>query len=337
MSRQPQDDQVAAAAAALKAAGVADADAARYTPLSGGTYNTVLRVDLDDHRQWVVKIPPPPDTPRLGYEHELLRGEVLFYTSAATAADIPVPEVVHSELDPHAVGGPCLISTLRPGTPWHEISGTIPDGERRRLREELGRLVARLHTVTGTGFGYPAEPFGPPAASWRQAFTGIMDGVLDDAERYRASLPVPVARVRGLFAAVAGVLDDVVTPALVHFDLWEGNLLLDGEAGARTLSGVIDGERMFWGDPVADFVSLALLGNVEDDADFLSGYAAVAGPPRFDDSVRLRLALYRAYLYLIMLVEAVPRGYSPEESARTQQRVAPHLLAALRDMEAVGG
>ncbi|MGO4754961.1 aminoglycoside phosphotransferase family protein, partial [Streptomyces sp. 2MCAF27] len=80
MCRQPQDDQVAAAAAALKAAGVADADAARYTPLSGGTYNTVLRVDLDDHRQWVVKIPPHPDTPRLGYEHELLRGEVLFYT-----------------------------------------------------------------------------------------------------------------------------------------------------------------------------------------------------------------------------------------------------------------
>jgi hypothetical protein len=33
----------------------------------------------------------------------------------------------------------------------------------------------------------------------------------------------------------------------------------------------------------------------------------------------------------------VPRGYSPEESARTQQRVAPHLLAALRDMEAAGG
>ncbi|MFK4263794.1 hypothetical protein [Streptomyces milbemycinicus] len=65
---------------------------------------------------------------------------------------------------------------------------------------------------------------------------------------------------------------------------------------------------MFWGDPVADFVSLALLGNVEDDADFLSGYAAVAGPPRFDGSVRLRLALYRASLYLIMLVEAVPRG-----------------------------
>ncbi|MES4902222.1 MULTISPECIES: aminoglycoside phosphotransferase family protein [unclassified Streptomyces] len=333
MIRQPQDDQVSAAAAVLKEAGVADADTARYTPLSGGTYNTVVRVAFDDHRQWVVKIPPPLETPGLGHERELLRGEVAFYTSAATAADIPVPEVVHGELDPHAAGGPYLISTLRPGTPWHEISGTIADDERRRLREELGRLVARLHTVAGTGFGYPAEPFGPPAATWRQAFTTMMGAVLDDAERYRARLPVPPDRVRGLFAAAADVLDDVIVPVLVHFDLWEGNLLLDGEAGARTISGVIDGERMFWGDPVADFVSLALLGNVEDDADFLAGYAAVAGPPRFDDSVRLRLALYRAYLYLIMLVEGVPRGYSPEQWDGTRRNVTPQLLKALGEVE----
>lgn len=333
MSRQSQDDQVAAAAAALKAAGVADADAAQCTPLSGGTYNTVVRVVLDDRRQWVVKVPPPAQTPALGYERDILRGEAVFYASAALAADIPVPEIVHSELDPHAACGPYLISTLRPGAPWHQLSGAIGDDERRRLREELGRLVARLHTVTGTGFGYPAEPFGPLSASWREAFTAMTDAVLDDAERYQAPLPVPPARVRELFAAAAGALDDVVRPALVHFDLWDGNLLLDGEAGARTLSGVIDGERMFWGDPVADFVSLALLGNLEEDADFVAGYAEVAGAPLFDASVRLRLALYRAYLYLIMLVETVPRGYPSEQSARTHQHVTPQLLAALRDME----
>jgi fructosamine-3-kinase len=91
---------------------------------------------------------------------------------------------------------------------------------------------------------------------------------------------------------------------------------------------------MFWGDPVADFVSLALFGDMEDDADFLSGYAAVAGPPPFDESVRLRLALYRAYLYLIMLVETAPRGYTPEQIARTQRYVTPQLLSALRDVEA---
>ncbi|MEU9795931.1 aminoglycoside phosphotransferase family protein [Streptomyces sparsogenes] len=332
MSRQHEDGQVAAAAAALKAAGVADADTARCTPLSGGTYNTVVRVVFDDHRRWVVKIPPPLSAPGLSHEKELLRGEVAFYTSAATAPDVPVSTVVHSELAPYAAGGPYLISTLCPGRPWNGLSETIRDDERRRLRRELGAVVARLHTVAGTGFGYPAAPLGPSPATWRQTFTAMIHAVLDDADRYRVRLPVSPARVRELLAAAAGVLDDVVRPVLVHFDLWEGNLLLDGEPGARALGGVIDGERMFWGDPVADFVSLALLGNLEDDADFLAGYEAVAGPLRFDASVWLRLALYRVYLYLIMLVEVAPRGYPPEQVARTRKHVTPQLLAAVREV-----
>ncbi|MEU5608566.1 aminoglycoside phosphotransferase family protein [Streptomyces sparsogenes] len=293
-----------------------------------------------------MKIPPPLSAPGLSHEKKLLRGEVAFYTSAATAPDIPVPTVLHSELDPYAAGGPHLISTLCPGRPWNELSEKIRDDERRRLRRELGAVVARLHTVAGTGFGYPAAPLGPPPAAWRQTFTAMIHAVLDDADRYRGRLPVSPARVRELLAAAAGVLDDVVRPVLVHFDLWEGNLLLDGEPGARTLSGVIDGEpgartlsgvidgeRMFRGDPVADFVSLALLGNLEDDADFLAGYEAVAGPLRFDASVRLRLALYRVYLYLIMLVEVAPRDYPPEQVARTRKHVTPQLLAAVREVE----
>lgn len=103
-----------------------------------------------------------------------------------------------------------------------------------------------------------------------------------------------------------------------------------GEPGARSIGGVIDGERMFWGDPVADFVSLALFGELEEDGDFLAGYAEGSGQTlEFSESVRLRLALYRSYLYLIMLVETVPRGLGPEAAEETRQLVAPHLVAAL--------
>ncbi|MFD3972441.1 hypothetical protein [Streptomyces cyaneofuscatus] len=49
----------------------------------------------------------------------------------------------------------------------------------------------------------------------------------------------------------------------------------------------------------------------------------------FTDAVRLRLALYRSYLYLIMLVETVLRGPGPEAAGETRQLMAPHLVAAL--------
>ncbi|MFI5727706.1 phosphotransferase family protein [Streptomyces cyaneofuscatus] len=314
----------------LRALGVADRDLTSCTPLTGGTYNTVTRVTLTDGRDWVVKT-PPSHSAGLRYERDLLVNEVAFYTAAARAGGPAVPRVVHSEPDPTAPTGAYLVMTARPGRPWHEVDRSGDPHAEPRLRAELGRIVGRLHTVTGPGgFGYPAAPFGPPAATWRTAFTTMTEAVLADAETYRAPLPYPVDRIRTVLARAAPVLDDVTRPALVHFDLWQGNLLVAGEPGARSIGGVIDGERMFWGDPVADFVSLALFGEVEEDGDFLAGYAEGSGRAlEFSDSVRLRLALYRSYLYLIMLVETVPRGLGPEAAEETRQLVAPHLVAAL--------
>ncbi|MET7416580.1 phosphotransferase family protein [Streptomyces rubiginosohelvolus] len=316
----------------LDALGVGERDIASIAPLTGGTYNTVTRVTLADGRDWVVKT-PPPHTAALRYERDLLVNEVAFYTAAARAGGPAIPLVVRSETDPAAPTGAYLVMTARPGRPWHEVAPTADDGDEPRLRAELGRIVGQLHGATGaapSGFGYPAEPFGPLAPTWRSAFTAMTEAVLADAETYRARLPYPVGDIRTVLAGAAPVLDEVTRPALVHFDLWPGNLLVTGEPGARTIGGVIDGERMFWGDPVADFVSLALFGDIERDRDFLAGYAEGSGKSvEFTDALRTRYALYRSYLYLIMLVETVPRGLGPEAADETWELVAPHLVDAL--------
>ncbi|MFE7574382.1 phosphotransferase family protein [Streptomyces sp. NPDC057521] len=303
-------------------------------PLTGGTYNAVSRVRLTDGRDWVVKVPPPAAGDCLSYEHDLLVNEVTFYRAAAD--ETSVPHVVRAELDPAAPTGPYVVMSARPGRPWHELTGAMADGEEARLRTELGRIVGRLHGVPAPGgFGYPSQALGPLAPSWRQAFTTMTDAVLADARTYAARLPRTAAETGAVLGAAAYSLDDVTRPALVHFDLWQGNILVTGEPGARRVGGVIDGERMFWGDPAADFVSLALLGDIADDKDFLAGYGeeAPGGPVEFDGSLRLRLALYRAYLYLIMLVETVPRGTSGGRLEWTWNEVAPRLEATLKEIE----
>lgn len=325
-------------AAALGALGVTANDVAECAPLDGGTYNALTRVVLRDGRRWVVKRPPAGHrASTLSYEHDLLRGECQYFRAASGAAGVPVPRVVHvaESGDPRVVSH--LVMTELPGTPWQSVDAELAPAERRRLRGELGGTVARLHAVTGDGFGYPSGVFGPPAATWRPAFTAMARAVLDDAERYGARLPRPVPRIRELFASAAGVLDEVTRPTLVHFDLWQGNLLLDGASGDRAITGVIDGERMFWGDAVAEFASLGLLDDIERDEEFLDGYARAGGQVRFTGSVRLRLDLYRCYLYLIMLVEAVPRRYSPEQRAATWQFAGRALTEALDAVEAAAG
>ncbi|MDG9703225.1 phosphotransferase family protein [Streptomyces sp. DH37] len=312
----------------LAAAGLPAGQVVRCERLPGGTYNSVHRITAADGRELVLKVPPPATAPCLRYERGILRGEAVFHRAAADAGGVPVPEVVHEDRG-GAGAGPFLLMSACPGTPWDAVAETLEDGERSRLRGELGRLVARLHTVTGPAFGYPAESVAPLAPAWRPAFTAMLDAVLDDAVRYGVRLPRPAALIRRRVHAASPVLEEVTVPALVHFDLWQGNVLLTGAPGARTIGGIIDGERMFWGDPLADFASSALFGDIEDDPAFLAGYASGGGRTGFDAAARTRMALYRCYLYLIMLVEVEPRRYPAGHRAWVRRHVTPHLEAAL--------
>jgi aminoglycoside phosphotransferase (APT) family kinase protein len=213
-------------------------------------------------------------------------------------------------VDATGEAGGYLVMTQCPGSPWPELAPLPSGGERDELRAELGRQVACLHTITGTGFGYPSRALGPLRENWRAAFLDMADAVLADAGRFAVTLPRPIAEIRALFTAQAAVLDEVTTPVLVHFDLWDGNILVESGSAGRRIGAMIDAERAFWGDPLAEFVSLALFADIEQDTAFLHGYRAAGGMVTFDFAARQRLSLYRAYLYLIMWVEAVPRQSS---------------------------
>ncbi|GAB2886341.1 aminoglycoside phosphotransferase family protein [Streptomyces deserti] len=306
----------------LAEAGLPPDRLAHLRPLTGGTYNTVEELRLTDGNRYVLKIPPAPTAPGLRHERRLLVSEAEFYGAAARAG-VPAPRV-------RAVGTPFLLMTACPGDPWDD---TLTDTERAALRRELGRQVARLHDLTGPGFGYPSGALGPLAPDWRTAFTTMFEAVLDDARRYRPRLPRPVDTVARTARAAYDALDEVTVPRLVHFDLWPGNILIDRSAGDARIGGLIDGERMFWGDHLADFVSLALLGDIKQDEAFLAGYREAGGRARFDTPARLRLALYRAYLYLIMLTETVPRAVDEGQERWVQDAVAPELVSALEEIE----
>jgi fructosamine-3-kinase len=315
--------------AALAGAGISWDRVAGSRLLTGGTFNAVHLVSLADGTRLVVKIPPGPETPLLRYEQGILGTEALYYQLAGQCRDVIVPTVI--AVDSAEAAGGYLVMTECPGSPWPELAPRPSGAERDELRAVLGGQVARLHTITGTGFGYPSESVGPLRESWRVAFLDMVNAVLGDAETFAVTLPRPIADIQEWFNARAVVLDEVTTPALVHFDLWDGNILVESSSAGHRIGALIDAERAFWGDPLAEFVSLALFGDIERDTAFLDGYRTAGGTVTFDVATRRRLSLYRAYLYLIMWVEAIPRQASQERLDWLDGRVFQPLAAALRD------
>jgi hypothetical protein len=158
--------------AALAGAGVSWDRVAGCRRLTGGTFNAVHLVSLADGTRLVVKIPPGPDTPLLRYEQRILGTEALYYRVAGQCRDVTVPAVVAVETT-GAAGG-YLVMTERPGSPWPELAPRPSGTERDKLRAALGGQVARLHTISGTGFGYPSGAVGPLRET-----------------RHRGGLPVP--------------------------------------------------------------------------------------------------------------------------------------------------
>jgi len=316
----------------LRRSGV-DSPLTGHALLSGGTFNSVYRLTFADRPGLVLKLSPDPRGAVMTYESGLVGTEARFYTLAGQRPGLPVPDVIAIlELGPELGGGEALLVTEQPGTPWY--GSGLPAAERGPLRAELGRMVASLHTVVGPAFGYLSESTGALTDRWEVAFTAMIEAVLGDARRYQAVLPIDPQRVRTALQACAEDLAAVRVPVLVHFDLWDGNILID-LADRPRISGVIDGERAIWGDPVMEFASAALFGEIRDDADFIRGYQLSGAVLPLDESARRRLLLYRIYLDLIMAVEPIPRGNGQGENGPAEI-VTEHLLADLAELETFG-
>ncbi|WP_084958561.1 phosphotransferase family protein [Thermoactinospora rubra] len=290
--------------------------------LTDGFANAVWRLALDDGREVVLKLAPPPELEQLTYERNLLRMEAEAYALAARAG-VPVARLLKAVFDDPVLGGDFLILSALDGTPWNQAR-LDPDVE-AGLRRELGRHLARLNAVTGREFGYPHA--GLAAPTWREAFLAMVGAVLDDTVRYPTPLPVPVPELRSAVKAASEALEEVREPRLVHFDVWPGNVFLD-LSGPPRIQALIDHERAFWGDPLAEFVTPTVFGELREDDPLLAGYREVS-PLELTPSARIRLDLYRLYLSLILLVENGPRQYPEAEYARIRTAATAWLVEAL--------
>ncbi|GEC10591.1 phosphotransferase [Streptomyces spinoverrucosus] len=301
------------------------------TELTDGWFNAAYRVLLDDGRPAVVKLAPPADAAVLRYELGIMATEAMVYRriEALPGDRVPTPALLYA-------GEEFLAVSVLEGTPWDKAAERLSPTAQAALRRELGAITAHLHTLAPEDgrFGYPAAGSALSASDWRTAFTAMVDALLDDAERWQSPLGVPPAEIRTLVAEGGCALDEVTAPRLVHFDLWPGNIFVDvSNDGERPrIAGLIDHERAFWGDPAAELVSLAIGGDTGPESDLVAGYTEAGGSLDFTPAFRHRLALYRLYLGLLLVVECGPRGYGPDHLASCSQTLAD-TITQLRTLE----
>ncbi|WP_205323787.1 phosphotransferase family protein [Glycomyces sp. YM15] len=287
-----------------------------------GFFNAAHALALADGRHVVVKVAPGKEHKLLRYEVDLMATEIECF-ERGLAAGVPMPALHYG--DPE--GGVMIIDRLK-GTVLPRARDEISEEDFLALRREIGALSARFATVTGERFGYPRKSGRTVADSWSASFQAMIDDVLADIAENGSPLPRPAEEIAAIVAAEHELLDEVTRPALVHFDLWDGNVFVERDESGWRVEAFIDGERAFYGDPIAEIVSLAF-GAEDEQAASVEGFlgrAMTAGEER-------RLALYRVYLMLILIAECEVRGFDEEQTSHQRGWSTESLLKNLALLE----
>lgn len=296
-----------------------DAVVTGHEEFTDGYFNAAHAVRLADGREVVLKVAPDKGLTMLTYEVDLMHTEIEFFERAATA-DVPLPRMWHADAD----AGVMVMERLR-GVSFEQAKQTMAAEHVLAVRHELGRIAAAVTAITGERFGYPRRDGRTCSSSWRESFLHFVDDILADVTATDRPLARPATEIRELVVRHAPLLDAVTAPALVHFDLWDGNVFVLADGDGWQVEGIIDGERAFYGDPIAELVSLTSFVPEEQAATAVDGFL---GRP-LTAPEQVRLTLYRTYLWLILVAETAVRGYPEKENGELLAWAGERLAADL--------
>lgn len=224
---------------------------AAVAALPGGSVAEVVKAALADGGACVAKLGDA--TARLDIEGRML-------AEIAARSALPVPEVLHAAPD-------LLVMSY-----IENDGGAITASVERDAAHHL----AALHGITAPAFGFPFDTLigglgqpNPETASWRDFFRDarLLHMARAGLEAGRIA-PALMGRIERFAGALDRFIGEDVKPALLHGDMWAGNVLVKG----GRVAGFVD-PACYFGDPEIELAFSTLFSTFGDD--FFAAYGAL--------------------------------------------------------------
>jgi aminoglycoside phosphotransferase (APT) family kinase protein len=284
--------------------------------LSGGTFNETYLVDVSATEKVVLKIAPSPAQSPYWDDVALMRREhnsSPFFSSIAPL----VPKTIFADFTGQIVSRDYVLQTFMEGERWSDIEEELTEDENVALWRQCGSIVKRMHETTGAQFGYPFP--GRSFKSWHEVILDRFSRISHDLKEYHATIP-RFSAIADIVSRSSATFDEVRTPCLLHGDLWTFNLLIARDPGGPRIVSVLDTERAWWGDPLADWIMFLLSIRKEEAvwkprvAAFQAGYGA--SPPTA--TMQFRQEVYKAMHIALSAVWSARHG-NREDIGRANQ------------------
>jgi aminoglycoside phosphotransferase (APT) family kinase protein len=175
------------------------------------------------------------------------------------------------------------------GERWDNVTDELSPVENNILWEQFGELTKRIHEVRGEMFGIPLPGFLFP--SWSEAIVDRLERTIQAGREKRLEVP-ELASILELIRSHPQPLDEVQIPRLLHGDLWFFNILIQRNTNGPSIVGILDADRSWWGDPMADWTMFIL--KHADKEEGHSRFWKTYGQPEDTQGFRFRATVYDA-------------------------------------------
>lgn len=289
-NRKERGELLALAAAAFPGKAVT-----HITELTEGLFNAAYRFDFADGAASILKIAAASREGLLSNEINMMQAEVAAMELARRHGLPYVPQVQYSDFSCTQCDGTFFFMECMPGVSLNSCKEQLSESALADIHREIGLLQRRMAGIHSESFSLLADDhrFG----TLYELLVYLFRHVLVDAARRNVDLGTTGEHILSLLEKDRHCFAQVETPTFVHWDMWEGNILVDG----GRVTGVIDWERAMWADPLMD----DRFRRHTRSAAFLQGY----GKETFTHEEQRRLLWYDLFLFTTMYVECFYRKY----------------------------
>ena len=252
-------------------------------PIEFGSVNSVLKATLADGTKIVIRIHP----------HFVKNG--YFWaekvaTSEAKRMGVPTFDTYFIDDSQTKFSFAFMIMEALPGKTLQEFTRTGSMEHEKKLIKETGKYVALIHQVHPKGFGFfdnqKAKLDGILQGQYEQFKDHIYAALDEDLSfliEYHVLTKDQSLMIQRIFDKNQPLMN-CKKPSLIHNDIADWNLLSDG----KHITGIIDWDECFAGDPVMDFSAYSLFFGEPRMSWFKEGYEEISKlPKQFEEKFQL--------------------------------------------------
>jgi aminoglycoside phosphotransferase (APT) family kinase protein len=291
--------------------------------LSGGTFNTAYLITFTNSLKTILRVAPAQTADTAWEDTFLMRSEHAMQPFFAPIATL-MPKTLLIDFTRQLIDRDFMFQTFIEGERWDDVRDELSSEENSVLWSQFGNIMKQIHDVRGETFGLPRLGF--QFERWSEAVIDRLERTLRAASELQLEV-TDLARILDVVRTHPQQLDEIQVPRLLHGDLWLFNLLIRRGANEPSIVGVLDADRSWWGDPMADWTMfiLAHADKEEGRSHFWQAY----GQPEDTPGARFRKIAYdgmHAGTALIWSIRNHDEG-TMQKAYGTLREVAELLLA----------